>query len=141
MRISLVSAFFPDMTQQIHSLRASGVMSSHSFRAAGVDSIAFRKSCGNVCTVPPAMPFLLIWPSYQIRWSIFVRRSNFYREKMMLISTLCQSSCLNHPKIFEMIRSMALRARISAIKNVGAGQNKYRYTSVAESQTPVHEGQ
>jgi hypothetical protein len=41
------------MTQQIHSLRASGVMSVQSRFAAASDSMAFRKSAGSVCTVPP----------------------------------------------------------------------------------------
>ena len=66
MRIPLVSAFLPEITQQIHSLRASGVMSSHTARALGVAVIAFRRSAGIVCTVPPAIPLLIIRPSYQI---------------------------------------------------------------------------
>src|SRR3989344_531683 len=65
-RIFLVSAFLPEVTQQIHSLRASGVMSSHTARAAGAAVIAFRKSPGIVCTTPPASPFLIIWLFYQI---------------------------------------------------------------------------
>ena len=52
MRIPLVSAFFPEMTQQIHSLRASGVMSSHTALAALFDSIASRISGGILCVVP-----------------------------------------------------------------------------------------
>ena len=63
-RISLVSAFLPEMTQQIHSLRASGVISSHTARAAGVCVRAFRKSAGIVCTVPPAS-FWIIRGLYQ----------------------------------------------------------------------------
>lgn len=52
-RIFLVSAFFPEITQQIHSLRASGVMSPHTARAFGLEIIDFLKSGGNLCTVPP----------------------------------------------------------------------------------------
>jgi hypothetical protein len=51
-RISRVSAFTPEVTQQIHSLRASGVMSSHNSRAAGAAIIAFFRSSGSLCTVP-----------------------------------------------------------------------------------------
>ncbi len=59
MRIILVSAFLPDVTQQIHSLRASGVISSHTARAAGADIRALRKSSGIVCIVPPASLVIL----------------------------------------------------------------------------------
>jgi len=51
MRILLVSALLPEITQQIHSLRASGVMSSHVLSAAGTDAIAFRKSAGSLWSV------------------------------------------------------------------------------------------
>jgi len=47
-----VSGFFTQSTQQIHSLRASGVMSSHFARAAGSETRAFRKSAGTVWTTP-----------------------------------------------------------------------------------------
>lgn len=59
MRIFLVSAFLPDITQQIHSFLAKGVMSSHSAFTFGKDRIAFCKSFGNVCTVPDATIQLL----------------------------------------------------------------------------------
>jgi len=49
MRIFLVSVFLPEVTQQIHSLRASGVTFSHVARAAGTPLIAFRKSSGILC--------------------------------------------------------------------------------------------
>src|SRR3989344_3488004 len=74
-RIFLVSAFLPEVTQQIHSLRASGVISSHTARAFGAEKIAFRQSSGILCTcpratrrrvVPPARPCLLIGLLYQI---------------------------------------------------------------------------
>ena|SRR3989338_3130978 len=59
-RTPLVSTFLPDITQQIHSLRASGVILSHTIRTAGVEIRAFRKSSGNLCTVPVAISFLVI---------------------------------------------------------------------------------
>jgi len=55
MRRFLVSSFLAEVTQQIHSFRASGVISPQRPFAVASDSIAFRKSDGNVCTVPPAI--------------------------------------------------------------------------------------
>lgn len=52
MRRFRVSSFFAEVTQQIHSLRASGVNSSQSLLALASDSMAFRKSAGSRCTVP-----------------------------------------------------------------------------------------
>jgi hypothetical protein len=48
----LVSAFLADSIQQIHSLRASGVMSSHAVNACGSDVSVFLKSAGTSCTTP-----------------------------------------------------------------------------------------
>src|SRR5579864_6959362 len=48
----LVSAFFADSIQHIHSLRASGVISSHAVNAGGSDVSAFLKSAGTSCTTP-----------------------------------------------------------------------------------------
>jgi len=53
----LVSGFFTEITQQIHSLRASGVMSSHFARAAESEMRAFRKSAGTECTIPCEIVF------------------------------------------------------------------------------------
>lgn len=64
-RMALVSAFLPDVTQQIHSLRASGVMSSHTARAAGAPISSFRKSFGSVCIAPPASFSWIIRSFYQ----------------------------------------------------------------------------
>ena len=47
-------------TQQIHSLRASGVMSSQAFSASGAEARAFRKSDGILCAVPLARIFVFI---------------------------------------------------------------------------------
>ena len=52
MRRLLVSSCLADVTQQIHSLRASGVISAHRSLTFGSDSIALQKSVGIVCTVP-----------------------------------------------------------------------------------------
>src|SRR5450755_3171195 len=48
----LVSAFLADSIQDIHSLRASGVISSHAVNACGSDVSAFFKSAGTSCTTP-----------------------------------------------------------------------------------------
>ncbi len=50
MRMFLVSDFFPDMTQQIHSLWASGVISSHIACTDVTEAMDFRKSAGRICT-------------------------------------------------------------------------------------------
>lgn len=60
MRIPRVSVFFPDVTQQIHSLRASGVISLHAAFTTEEESMAFRKSVGRVCTALFTAPFLVI---------------------------------------------------------------------------------
>ena len=54
----LVAGFFTEITQQIHSLRASGVISSHFARAAGSEMRTFRKSAGTLCTAPGEIAFL-----------------------------------------------------------------------------------
>ena len=56
----LVSGFLTEITQQIHSLRASGVISSHSARAAGSAMRTFCKSVGTACIAPEEIAFLLI---------------------------------------------------------------------------------
>jgi len=56
-----VSGFLTEVTQQIHSLRASGVMSSHFARAAGSEMRTFRKSAGTLCTAPAEIAFLVIF--------------------------------------------------------------------------------
>jgi hypothetical protein len=48
----LVSGFLADSIQDIHSLRASGVISSHAANASESDESAFFKSGGNLCTGP-----------------------------------------------------------------------------------------
>ena len=50
----LVSDFLPEVTQQIHSLRASGVMSFHKACALGAEVSALRKSAGIPCNMPVA---------------------------------------------------------------------------------------
>ena len=59
MRFSLVSCFFADVTQHIHSLRARGVISCHMANMVLSAKIASRKSLGSVCSVPPGSCVLI----------------------------------------------------------------------------------
>lgn len=52
MRRFLVSSFLAEVTQQIHSFRASGVMAAQRLLAATSDSMALRKSDGSLWTGP-----------------------------------------------------------------------------------------
>src|SRR5882672_5951502 len=56
----LVSAFFGPSTQQIHSLRARGVRSSHAARTLGLAIRTRLKSTGTACTTPPEIALELI---------------------------------------------------------------------------------
>src|SRR5437870_10918621 len=56
----LVSAFFGQSTQQSHSLRASGVRSSHAARTLGLAIRTRLKSTGTVCATPPDIAWNLI---------------------------------------------------------------------------------
>jgi hypothetical protein len=58
-RCALVSGFFADSIQQIHSFRASGVMSSHVANALALAVSAFFRSAGRSWTTPPEIVFLL----------------------------------------------------------------------------------
>src|SRR6185437_13958 len=49
---SLFSGVLTEVVQQIHSLRESGVISSQTASALASEDRAFRKSVGNLCTVP-----------------------------------------------------------------------------------------
>jgi hypothetical protein len=55
----LVSGFLTEITQQIHSLRASGVISSHFSPAAASEMRTFRKSAGTLCAAPAELAFVL----------------------------------------------------------------------------------
>lgn len=56
----LVSGFFTEIAQQIHSLRASGVRSSHTASAVASEVRVSRKSSGNSWTTPPEITFSVI---------------------------------------------------------------------------------
>lgn len=49
MRRLLVSSFLAEVTQQIHSLRARGVISAHTPLTTASERIASRKSAGILC--------------------------------------------------------------------------------------------
>ena len=56
----LVSSFLTEMVQQIHSLRARGVMSSQAASAFASDASALRRSAGRSCTTPPEIRTVVI---------------------------------------------------------------------------------
>ena len=56
----LVAGCFTEIAQQIHSLRARGVRSSHAASASASEARVFRKSSGNSWTTPPEISFLFI---------------------------------------------------------------------------------
>src|ERR1700730_6252007 len=56
----LVSGFFTEIAQHIHSLRARGVRSSHEALASASAARVFRKSSGKSWTTPPEMSLLVI---------------------------------------------------------------------------------
>src|SRR5579875_3681410 len=72
MRRFLVSSFLADVTQQIHSLRASGVISAHTSFTMGSDSIALRRSAGILCNAPLAVSSLVML-SYLSPFLLFAR--------------------------------------------------------------------
>lgn len=53
----LVSAVLTDIVQQIHSLRARGVIFSHASKAFGEATKTFCKSVGSLWATPPATSF------------------------------------------------------------------------------------
>src|SRR2546427_8767125 len=55
----LVSGCFTEIAQQIHSLRARGVRSSHEALASASAARVFRKSSGKSWTTPPEMSLLV----------------------------------------------------------------------------------
>src|SRR3989440_12128267 len=67
----LVSGFFTEIAQQIHSLRARGVRSSHEALASASAARVFRKSSGKSWTTPPEISLLVI----VIRLSYYTRAS------------------------------------------------------------------
>ena len=62
MRRSLVICCLASSTQQMNSLRASGVMSFQAASATGLATSALRRSAGSSCTTPPGTPSLLTRP-------------------------------------------------------------------------------
>jgi hypothetical protein len=70
----LVSSFLTEMVQQIHSLRASGVMSSQAASTFASDAIAFRRSAGRLCTTPPEIRTVVIGLSRRLKDQAFDTR-------------------------------------------------------------------
>ena len=68
MRRFLVSSFLADVTQQIHSLRASGVISAQRLLAATSDSMALRKSDGSLWIAPPVIALVVTRQFRRVPW-------------------------------------------------------------------------
>ena len=66
MRRFRVSSFLADVTQQIHSFRASGVISPQMLFTAASDSMARRKSGGSLWTAPPAVALVVMRANYAV---------------------------------------------------------------------------
>ena len=93
----LVSAFLTEIVQQIHSLRASGVISSHAANATGSPLRTFRKSAGSLCTVPLEILFWSIKLLYQILKNYFAEKEGF--EPSVPYGTQSFQDCrLNHSR-------------------------------------------
>ena len=99
MRRCLVASCFADVTQQIHSFRASGVMSAHRFLAVALDSMALRKSSGSLCTVPSAGFCILILRSVSVSPNSGlppgenVVAEAILRSSSRLTAAICSPSC------------------------------------------------
>ena|SRR5271154_1482950 len=63
----LVSSLLTEMVQQIHSFRASGVMSSQAASAFTSDASAIRRSAGRSCTTPPEIRMVVIELSRRLK--------------------------------------------------------------------------
>ena len=72
----LVSSFLTEMVQQIHSLRASGVISSQAASAFASDVSAFRRSAGRLCTTPPEIRTVVIVLSRRLKVKHMIREYN-----------------------------------------------------------------
>jgi hypothetical protein len=68
MRRFLVSSFLAEMTQQIHSFRASGVMAAQRSLAAASDLMALRKSAGSLWGAPLVIALVVIRQLIGVSW-------------------------------------------------------------------------
>ncbi len=109
-RRPLVSGFLADRIQQSHSLRASGVISSHATRALGAEVRVFRKSAGTPCTTPPAISP----PRFAGRAGFLVIPSVLYK--------LAYFSFLVHKRIISNLR-LALDSRLYLLARPARAQS------------------
>ena len=65
----LVAGVFTSIVQQIHSLRASGVMLSQAASALGEAVSAFRKSVGSLCATPSEITLVINLYYYKQRFN------------------------------------------------------------------------
>ncbi len=89
------SGLFTEIVQQIHSLRASGVISSHFARALGSEARAFFKSEGSGCVPPPEIFFSMDLVYYEIICEIQQRLLSelfFYSTRLALRPLGCPAN-------------------------------------------------
>lgn len=113
MRRSLVSSRLADSTQQIHSLRASGVMCVHASRAGESAVNAFRRSAGNLCTVPdgirsPAMSNGTTARSENGRFAVFLHGREDRKDQ--LYPWLRRRVLISHRHTVEVARAQGTHA-------------------------------
>ena len=92
----LVSSFLTEMAQQIHSLRASGVMSSQAASAFASDASAFRRSAGRLCTTPPETRMDVIELSRRLKDQASDTRVQL---KMPVVSRTSRQLYLSKPRL------------------------------------------
>lgn len=96
----LTSGVFTDSTQQIHSLRASGVMSSQAESVLELDKIIFRKSAGISCATPGEIfltiiyIFLLSYAQCNTAWRWTGRQEKSPFRQDFLSCMICRAMAL-----------------------------------------------
>lgn len=96
-RLFLVSGFLADSIQHIHSLRASGVISSHVSNASESEASAFSRSAGNSCTPPPEIRgFIFIFLHTPLKaFTVMITFSSYAALSFSISSFfICNMACV-----------------------------------------------
>jgi len=128
----LVSGLLTEMTQQIHSLRASGVISSHFARAAGSEMRTFRKSAGTACTAPRETALLVMDFSLYPTGVVLVRvvgnpsligKVRFPRHPPVMPPQACEDSNFPHADFRGNLHTSGLFVIPPSIKMLAVGSS------------------
>jgi hypothetical protein len=106
MRTALVSCFLLEVTQHIHSLRASGVMSSHTAFTVGSAVMALRKSAGSVwgIGVLTSVVYSIYWEYiWDFPTTLSQDKGHYVRRRVNAFFTAAKS-CASSSPIFECSR-------------------------------------